>query len=102
VRGRDSKESAILASKIKLGSATLTVAVLIVFFVLALATLLWLVLAGLARLFPLAGLATLTTLLLALSELAALLALFLHVVCHESFLLGKRGPSHAFVVFIAI
>jgi hypothetical protein len=88
----------------------LTVAVLVFFLVLvlSLATLLRLVLAGLTALFLLSGLATLLavlsgltglTTLLTLSELAALLTLLLHIVCHKSFLLRKRGPSHAFEIY---
>jgi len=77
----------------KLGGATLPVAVLVIFFfVLTLAAFLLRVLAGLAALLALAGLAT----LLALSGLATLLTFLLHIVCHEIFLLRRRGPSHAF------
>jgi hypothetical protein len=75
----------------ELGSATLTVAVLIFFFslVLLLTALLRRVLTGLAgllTLFLLSGLAT----LLALPELIALLILFLHVIRHKTFLLIKK------------
>jgi hypothetical protein len=88
----------VIIAKRKLGRATLTVAVLVVFFVLTLSALFLLVLAGLPAL--LTGLATLLTLsrltaLLALSELVTLLTLFLHIVCHEIFLLKKRRLSHA-------
>jgi hypothetical protein len=73
----------------------LTVAVLVFFvFVLGLATLLWLILAGLilaglAALLALPRLAGLLTVLagltalLALSRLATLLILLLHIVCHK-------------------
>src|SRR6266403_549702 len=68
--GRDFQSK--IASKEKLRSAALTVAVLVIFFsvVLTLTALFWLLLTGLAT-------------LLALSGLTALLALFLHIVCHE-------------------
>jgi hypothetical protein len=74
----------------------LTVAVLIVFFVLTLTALLLLVgLTGLAAL--LTGLTTLLTGLtlsaLTLPILVTLLILFIHIVCHEKFLLRKRGLS---------
>jgi len=68
----------------------LTVAVLVIFFivVLTLTALFWLLLTRLTTLLALSGLAWLVVLsglstLLALSGLTALLALFLHVVCHE-------------------
>jgi hypothetical protein len=69
----------------ELRSAALTVAVLVFFvFVLGLATLLRLILAGLV----LAGLAAVLALprlaaLLALSRLPTLLILLLHIVCHK-------------------
>jgi hypothetical protein len=85
----------VISAKKKLGSATLTVAVLVVFFVLTLAAFLLRVLAGLAALLTLSRLAT----LLALSDLAALLTFLLHIVCHEIFLLRRRGPSHAFGIY---
>jgi hypothetical protein len=68
----------------ELRSATLTVAVLVLF-VLGLAALLRLILAGLAALLALARLALLTglTALLPLSGLASLLIFLLHVVCHK-------------------
>jgi hypothetical protein len=76
----------------KLGSAALTVAILVVFLslVLTLATLLRLVLSGLATLLRLSGLSTLLTVLsrltrlLTLSGLIPLLALLFHIVCHKS------------------
>jgi hypothetical protein len=79
----------------KLGSATLTIATLIIFLILVLTrgALLGRVLPSLARLTCLAGLsavlAGLTGLaaLLPLSVLPTLLTLFLHIVCHEVFLL---------------
>jgi len=80
----------VISAKKKLGGATLTVAVLVIFFVLTLAAFLLRVLAGLATL--LTRLAT----LLALAGLATLLTFLLHIVCHEIFLLRRRGPSHAF------
>jgi len=67
----------------------LTVAVLVIFFivVLTLTALFWLLLTGLTTLLALSGLAWLVVLsglsTLALSGLTALLALFLHIVCHE-------------------
>jgi hypothetical protein len=69
----------------ELGSAALTVAVLVLF-VLSLATLLRLILAGLAALLTLARLPTLLSglaTLLPLSRLATLLIFLLHVVCHK-------------------
>jgi hypothetical protein len=65
----------------KLRSATLTVAVLVLFFilVLTLTALFWLLLTGLTTLLALSGLLT----LLALSELTTLLTLFFRIVCHE-------------------
>jgi hypothetical protein len=91
-RGRDFKVTASVAKK--LGSATLTVVFFV--FVLALSALFLRILAGL-----LAGLARLSrlTTLLALSALVAWLILFLHIVCHDVFLLRKRGPSHAFGIY---
>ena len=74
----------------RLRSAELTVAVLVIFFivVLTLTALPWLLLSGLTALLALSGLARLVVLsglpaLLALSGLTSLLALFLHIVCHE-------------------
>jgi len=68
----------------------LTVAVLVIFFivVLTLTALFRLLLTGLTTLLALSGLAWLVVLsglstLLPLSGLTALLALFLHIVCHE-------------------
>jgi hypothetical protein len=75
------------ALKRKLGSATLTVAVLILFVGLVLTALFLLVLAGLTALLALSLLAGLAA-LLALAELSALLArvtFFLHIVCHDPF-----------------
>jgi hypothetical protein len=75
-----------------LRSATLTVAVLIFFFlVLLLTTLFRWVLAGLSGLLTLSGLAA----LLPLSGLVTL-SFFFHIVCHRCFLLKKRGPSPRF------
>ena len=75
----------------------MTIAILIVFFVLslALARLLRLVLAGLVVALALPMLAGLTA-LLALSKLAALLTLLLHIVSHKAFLLKKRETPRAF------
>jgi hypothetical protein len=97
------------SNRSQLGSATLTVAILVLFFVLALpgGALLGRVLRGLAGLTGLAGLVGLSALavpgltrlltrlvaLLALSVLSALLTLFLHIVCHEIFLLKTPGCS---------
>jgi hypothetical protein len=74
-----------------------------------LATLLWLVLAGLTALLSLARLAALLlavlpglTTLLALSVLVALLTLFLHIVCHEIFLLKKARVFPSPSEFIAL
>jgi fatty acid desaturase len=89
----------IVATKKKLRSTPLTVAVLVVFFLdFVLPTLLRLVLAALAALlalFTLSGLAA----LLALSALVTLLPLLLHVVSHKTFLLRKRGLSRAFGIY---
>jgi hypothetical protein len=88
----------IVATKKKLRSTPLTVAVLVVFFLdFVRPTLLRLVLAGLAALLALSMLSGLAA-LLALSALATLLPLplLLHVVSHKSFLLRKRGLSRAF------
>jgi fatty acid desaturase len=85
------------ALKRKLGSTTLSVAVLILFVGLVLTALLGLVLAGLAALLALLLLTGLT----ALSGLTALLALvtfFIHVVCHKHILLKKRETCHAFEI----
>jgi hypothetical protein len=76
----------------KLGSAALTVAILVVVLslVLTLATLLRLVLSRLATLLGLSGLSALLTVLsrltrrLTLSDLVPLLALLIHIVCHKS------------------
>jgi hypothetical protein len=82
-KGRDFQ--VVIASKEKLGSTTLTIAVLVFLtLVLSLSTLLRLVLAGLA-----VGLSGLTPLLTVLSGLTTLLTLLLHVICHKSFLLKK-------------
>jgi fucose 4-O-acetylase-like acetyltransferase len=86
--GRDFKTSVINASKKKndLRSAALTVAVLVFFvFVLGLAALLRLSLAGLS----LAGLTALLVLprlaaVLTLAGLTTLLILLLHIVCHKN------------------
>ena len=74
----------------ELRGAALTVAVLVCFvFLLGLAALLGLLLAGLAALLALPRLAALLTVLpgltalLALSGLATLLILLLHIVCHK-------------------
>jgi hypothetical protein len=79
----------------KLGSAALTVAILVIFLIVGLAAFFGLLLAGLAGLLALVvllPLARLTRLiaLLSLSELA-LLTLFLGIVCHELLLLKARG-----------
>jgi hypothetical protein len=68
----------------------LTVAVLVIFFivVLALTTLFWLLLTGLTTLLALARLAR----LIVLSGRSALLALFFHIVCHEY--PPSKGVSH--------
>jgi len=68
----------------------LTVAVLVIFFivVLALTALFWLLLTGLTTLLALARLAR----LMVLSGLSALLALFFHIVCHEY--PPSKGVSH--------
>jgi hypothetical protein len=89
----------IIAWKRKLGSATLTVAVRILFVGLVLATLLLLVLAGLTALLALSGLSRLTALLalaglaalLALSGLVTLLSFLLHIVCHKNVLLKSAS-----------
>lgn len=75
----------------RLGSTTLPIAILVVFFFLslALARLLRLVLAGLVVALVLPMLARLTA-LLALAKLAALLTLLLHIVSHKAFLLKKH------------
>jgi hypothetical protein len=76
-----------LRRKEKLGSATLTIAILVFFLVFVLrptlARLFRLVRAGLVVVLGLAMLARLTT-LLTLSELTALLALLLHIVSHRN------------------
>jgi hypothetical protein len=76
--------------KDELRSAALTVAVLVIFFivVLTLTALFWLLLAGLTTFLALAGSSRLIVLpglstLLALAELTTLLALLFHIVCHE-------------------
>jgi hypothetical protein len=79
-----------------LGSAALTVAILVLFLIVGLAALFGLLLAGLAGLLALIVLlpvARLTRLiaLLSLSELATLLTLFFGIVCHELLLLKARG-----------
>jgi hypothetical protein len=88
--------SGTFVSKRKLGSTTLTVAILVLFFVisLTLAALLGLLLTGLAALL-LPVLSRLTT-VLTLSDLTTLLALFIffRIVCHELLLL-KHGPCRA-------
>jgi hypothetical protein len=89
----------IIAWKRNLGSATLTVAVRILFVGLVLATLLLLVLAGLTALLALAGLSRLTALLalaglaalLALSELVTLLTFLFHIICHKNVLLKSAS-----------
>jgi fatty acid desaturase len=79
------------ALKRKLGSTTLTVAVLILFVGLVLTALLGLVLAGLAALLAL-------LLLTGLTALLALVTFFIHVVCHKHILLKKRETCHAFEI----
>jgi hypothetical protein len=78
-----------------LGSATLTVAVLVIFFILILTTLFLLVLAALLALSRLSGLTTLLTLtgLSALLALSELIAFLLHIVCHKNILLKKRETA---------
>jgi len=79
-----------------LGSAALTVAVLVIFFILILTTLFLLVLAGLAALLALSRLSGLTTLLTGLAALLALselIAFLLHIVCHKNILLKKRETA---------
>jgi hypothetical protein len=80
-KGRDSR----MIQKKKLGSTTLTVAILIFFvvFILLLTALFRRVLTGLAALLTLPLLSGLA--LLALSDLVTLLTFFLHIVCHKSF-----------------
>jgi hypothetical protein len=76
-----SRNQPIIAPTKELRSATLTVAVLVVFFfVLTLSAFFLRILAGLAALLAA---------LLALSELTTLLTLFLHIVCHEIHPPGK-------------
>jgi hypothetical protein len=88
--------------KKKLGGATLTVAILILFVGLVLTALLGLVLAGLAALLTLllTGLAAVLALpvLTRLTALVALIALFIHIVCHKYVLLKKRETCHAFEI----
>jgi hypothetical protein len=91
------------ALKRKLGGATLTVAVLILFVGLVLTALLLLVLAGLTALLALSlltGLAALLALagLTRLTALLALVTFFLHIVCHNHILLKKRETCHAFEI----
>jgi hypothetical protein len=77
----------------------LTVAVLVIFFLdFVLPTLLRLVLAGLTALLAVSMLSGLAA-LLSLSALATWLPLVLHVISHKSFLLRKRGLSHAFGIY---
>jgi hypothetical protein len=77
----------------KLGSAALTVAILVFFLIVGLAALFGLLLAGLAGLLALIVLLPLARLiaLLSLSGLATLLTLFFGIVCHELLLLKARG-----------
>ncbi|MHB8217924.1 MAG: hypothetical protein ACYDDS_17770 [Candidatus Sulfotelmatobacter sp.] len=88
----------------ELGSATLTIAVLILFFVLVLPALFGLVLArlttllaGLTAVLALSGLSRLTA-LLALSELVTLLTLLFHIVCHKKHSPKKARTYHAFEI----
>jgi hypothetical protein len=78
-----------IALKRNLGSAALTVAVLILFVGLVLTALLLLILAGLTALLALSWLSGLSA-LLALSGLATFL---LRIVCHRIILLKKRGRA---------
>jgi hypothetical protein len=77
------------SQKENLGSAALTVAILVIFlvFVLALAAFFRLVLSGLVTLLRLSVLSGLSALLglAVLASLAPLLALLFHIVCHKSF-----------------
>jgi hypothetical protein len=81
-----------LRRKRELGGTALTVAILIVFVGLVLATLLRLVLSGLTALLALLSRLTLSGLsaLLALSELVALLVFLVHIICHK-----KHSPEKA-------
>ncbi|HXM65575.1 MAG TPA: hypothetical protein VN911_02505 [Candidatus Acidoferrum sp.] len=90
MKSRRNAGTSISTPKRRLGSATLTVAVLILFLVLVLTALLLTGLAGLtglAALLTLSGLSRLTALLtlpgLATLALSELIPLFLHIVCHK-------------------
>jgi len=82
MKSRHKAGTPIIASKRKLGSATLTVAVLILFLVLVL-TLFLRVLAGLTALLALSLLSGLTALL----ALSGLVTFLFHIVCHKNILL---------------
>jgi hypothetical protein len=94
--GRDSNHCA----EKELGSATLTVAVLVLFLGLVLTALLLLVLAGLAALLTLLSGLTALLALSRLSRLTALLALslFLHIVCHKKYSPEKARTCCAFEI----
>jgi hypothetical protein len=85
--------TSIIAMNRKLGSAALTVAVLILFVTLVLALLLRVLtgLAGLTALLTLSGLAA----LLALPDLVTLL---LHIVCHKKYSPKKAREFRAFEI----
>jgi hypothetical protein len=89
--------------KRRLGSATLTVAVLVLhIIVLILAALLGLLLPGLAALLArsmLSGLSGLTALLALLPGLTTPLTLLFHIVCHELLLNRARGFPHALLIY---
>jgi len=74
MKSRHKAGTPIIASKRKLGSATLTVAVLILFLVLVRTALFLLVMAGLTALLALSGLVT----------------FLFHIVCHKNILLKER------------
>jgi hypothetical protein len=100
VKGRDSN----YCIEQELGSAPLTVAILILFIGLILTALFLLVLTGLAALLALSRLSGLAALLTlpGLAGLTALLALsdtlFLHIVCHRYTLLEKARTGYAFEI----
>jgi len=86
MKSRHKAGTPIIASKRKLGSATLTVAVLILFLVLVRTALFLLVLAGLTALLALSLLSGLTALL----ALSGLVTFLFHIVCHKNILLKER------------
>jgi len=81
MKSRHKAGTPIIASKRKLGSATLTVAVLILFLVLVRTALFLLVMAGLTALLALSLLSGLTALL----ALSGLVTFLFHIVCHKTF-----------------